>query len=82
MELTHHIKARTGLQGVQVSMPHDQGFGESPAQLMKQIVQGLSLGYRSGVHGSLAVAGKPSDVAHPDAMLLFLNKWLIISYYT
>lgn len=68
MELTHHVKARTGLQRVQIPMPHDQGFGELPTQFTEQIVQSLPLGYRPGVHGSLPVAGESSDVAYPDTV--------------
>lgn len=68
MELTHHIKARTGLQWVQVSMPHDQGLRELPTQFTEQIVQGLPLGYCPGIHGSLAVAGESPDVVYPDAV--------------
>ena len=68
MEFTHNIKARTGLQRIQVSMPYDQGLGELPMQFTEQIVQGLPLGYRPGVHGSLAIAGESSDVAYPDTV--------------
>ena len=68
MEFTHDIKAWTGLQRIQVSMPYDQGLGELPMQFTEQIVQGLPLGYCPGVHGSLAIAGESSDVAYPDTV--------------
>ena len=68
MELTHHVKARTGFQRVQIPMSHDQGLWELPTQFTEQIVQGLPLRYRPGVHGSLTVAGESPDVAYPDAV--------------
>lgn len=49
-------------------MSHDQGLWELPTQFTEQIVQGLPLRYRPGVHGSLPVAGESSDVAYPDTV--------------
>ena len=68
MELTYHVKARTLYQRIKIPMSHDQGLWELPTQFTEQIVQGLPLRYRPGVHGSLTVAGESSDVAYPDTV--------------
>ena len=37
-------------------------------QFTKQTLQGFSLGFRSGIHGSLSIVGESSDIANPDTV--------------